>query len=522
MKNQQTNNKKRHIIITTTAVALLGAGGLWAATQAHSDQQATHTSSYQKKMQKPKASKGSQAKKEKGKNTVNDIIDQALGESSTSTSNEDHAFKTATNSVLDSDPIAAIAKTLDTPAAKASLAAATAAVEPPKALNDNSDDTASVKPLTNDTTDTSQTDQGKTNDDGKTPTPVNPVEPVDPDKPVNPITPVNPDNPDNPVNPVDPVNPVNPVNPVQPDQNTAPVLNVPEDQTVSLSHNGTFDVLNGITASDKEDGDLTKVIKVTGNVDLSKEGTYTLTYSVTDSAGQTTSAKRVITVVNDLPVISANDQTIEVGTSFDPLANVTASDVQDGDLTKDIKVTGNVDTTKLGTSQLTYSVSDHDGGQTTKTINITVYAKDASFSGLDALTVQQGSTPDLRKGVSVSDPYSATPSDFTVTACDTKTPGQKSVTYSYVDKWGHVTTQDRVINVIAEKPVFKGLQDQTIKLGDHFDPMAGVSATSTNGPVTISYVGEVNTEKAGHYTLTYTATDQNGQQTQQTIVVTVE
>lgn len=293
MKNQQTNNKKRHIIITTTAVALLGAGGLWAATQAHSNQQATHTSSYQTKMQKPKASKGSQAKKEKGKNTVNDIIDQALGDSNTSTSSEDQAFKSATNSVLDSNPIAAIAKTLDTPAAKASLAAATAAVEPPKALNDNSDDTASVKPLTNDTTETSQTDQGKTNDDGKTPIPVNPIEPVDPDKPVNPITPVNPDNPDNPVNPVDPVNPV------QPEQNTVPVLNVPEDQTVSLSHNGTFDVLNGVTASDKEDGDLTKAIKVTGNVDLSKEGTYTLTYSVTDSAGQTTSAKRVITVAND-------------------------------------------------------------------------------------------------------------------------------------------------------------------------------------------------------------------------------
>ncbi|EPC87187.1 Pullulanase family protein, partial [Lacticaseibacillus paracasei subsp. paracasei Lpp126] len=92
MKNQQTNNKKRHIIITTTAVALLGAGGLWAATQAHSNQQATHTSSYQTKMQKPKASKGSQAKKEKGKNTVNDIIDQALGDSNTSTSSEDQAF----------------------------------------------------------------------------------------------------------------------------------------------------------------------------------------------------------------------------------------------------------------------------------------------------------------------------------------------------------------------------------------------------------------------------------------------
>lgn len=52
--------------------------------------------------------------------------------------------------------------------------------------------------------------------------------------------------------------------------------------------------------------------------------------------------------------------------------------------------------------------------------------------------------------------------------------------------------------------------------------MTGVSVTSTNGPVTISYVGEVNTQKAGRYTLTYTATDQNGQQAEQTIVVTVE
>ncbi|MGH1892606.1 fibronectin type III domain-containing protein, partial [Enterococcus durans] len=58
----------------------------------------------------------------------------------------------------------------------------------------------------------------------------------------------------------------------------------------------SFDPLAGVTATDKEDGDLTSQIKVTGSVDTTKAGVYTLAYSVTDSGSNTTRQERTITV----------------------------------------------------------------------------------------------------------------------------------------------------------------------------------------------------------------------------------
>lgn len=50
-------------------------------------------------------------------------------------------------------------------------------------------------------------------------------------------------------------------------------------------------------AYDDRDGDLTSQVQTSGVVDVSKAGTYTLTYSVTDSAGNTVTAERTVTVV---------------------------------------------------------------------------------------------------------------------------------------------------------------------------------------------------------------------------------
>ena len=44
-----------------------------------------------------------------------------------------------------------------------------------------------------------------------------------------------------------------------------------------------YNVLNGISAYDKEDGDLTHKITVDGHVDTSKVGTYKVRYNVIDS-----------------------------------------------------------------------------------------------------------------------------------------------------------------------------------------------------------------------------------------------
>ncbi|MFS1524707.1 immunoglobulin-like domain-containing protein [Microbulbifer sp. 2304DJ12-6] len=60
--------------------------------------------------------------------------------------------------------------------------------------------------------------------------------------------------------------------------------------------NTPFDAMSGITASDAEDGNLTATVRVSGFVNTAIAGVYTLTYSVTDSAGQTVTAERKVTV----------------------------------------------------------------------------------------------------------------------------------------------------------------------------------------------------------------------------------
>ena len=163
------------------------------------------------------------------------------------------------------------------------------------------------------------------------------------------------------------------------ESNQAPVISGVGNQTITVGE--SFDPLAGVTATDKEDGDLTGQIKVTGKVDTAKEGNYPLTYSVTDSDGNETIAKRVITVEkkeisNEKPkFFGVNNQTITVGESFDPLAGVTATDKEDGDLTDQIKVTGSVDTTKAGVYTLAYSVTDSDGNTTRQERTITVKQK---------------------------------------------------------------------------------------------------------------------------------------------------
>ena len=65
--------------------------------------------------------------------------------------------------------------------------------------------------------------------------------------------------------------------------------------------------MDGVTAWDREDGDITAKVIVTGIVDTSKPGKTTLTYSVTDSNGSKVTKRRVITVVN--PTVSEIPET---------------------------------------------------------------------------------------------------------------------------------------------------------------------------------------------------------------------
>ena len=108
---------------------------------------------------------------------------------------------------------------------------------------------------------------------------------------------------------------------------------------------------------------------------MNTTGTYVLTYSVADAAGNEANASRTVTVVDTTnPVLTllgdANMSQAKDSAWVDPGA--TASDSLDGNLTSSITITGTVDVNTTGVYTLTYSVSDGASNEAnaTRTVNV--------------------------------------------------------------------------------------------------------------------------------------------------------
>ena len=76
----------------------------------------------------------------------------------------------------------------------------------------------------------------------------------------------------------------------------APVLTGTENSVVPLDSD--FNPMSGVMAMDNGDGDVTGSVVVTGEVDVTVAGEYTLTYTVKDSAGNSISVDRLITITD--------------------------------------------------------------------------------------------------------------------------------------------------------------------------------------------------------------------------------
>jgi len=143
----------------------------------------------------------------------------------------------------------------------------------------------------------------------------------------------------------------------------------------------------GATAVDATGNNLTSAIVETGTVSTTTIGSYTLTYSATDAAGNTGSASRLVNVVaasstlvvvadTTAPVVTlsgAATMSLTQGSTFtDPGA--TATDNVDGDLTAKIVETGAVDAATIGSYTLTYSATDAAGNTGSASRAVTVVA----------------------------------------------------------------------------------------------------------------------------------------------------
>ena len=247
--------------------------------------------------------------------------------------------------------------------------------------------------------------------------------------------------------------------------NAAPVITA-TDKIIEVGD--TFDPMADVTATDAEDGDLTDKIEILKNdVNVNEPGIYDVTYKVTDSKGASRTKTITVTVnpkmevLNAIPTIKAEDKTLTVGDTFDPKADVTAEDVEDGDLTDKIEVLKNeVDTTKSGKYEVTYKVTDNQGASRTKTITVTVNPKIEPLNEAPTIDVTDkeitvGDKFDPKEGVTAKDKEDGNLTDkieILKNTVDPSKPGVYEVTYKVTDSKGASCTKTIKVTVKEKAP----------------------------------------------------------------------
>lgn len=158
----------------------------------------------------------------------------------------------------------------------------------------------------------------------------------------------------------------------------APVISLNGAASVSVDVGDVY-VDAGATAFDETDGDITGDILVVNPVNVNVAGTYQVTYSVADAAGN--NAVPVVrtvevVVVADVvaPVISLVGPAlimVEPGDAYVDLG-ATAADGVDGDITGDIVVVNPVNVNLVGSYQITYNVADAAGNNAVEVVRTVV------------------------------------------------------------------------------------------------------------------------------------------------------
>ena len=325
--------------------------------------------------------------------------------------------------------------------------------------------------------------------------------------------------------------------------NAAPVIQA-TDKTIEVGDE--FNPRADVTATDEEDGDITNKIEILKNdVNVNEPGIYDVTYKVTDTQGASYTTTIKVTVnpkaadLNACPVIQATDKTLTVGDEFDPLADVTAEDEEDGDITDKIEILENeVDTTKPGKYEVTYKVTDSGGASHVKTIKVTVNPKMEPLNAAPIIeaedkTLTVGDAFDPMADVTATDAEDGNLTDkieILNNEVDTTKPGKYEVTYKVTDSKGASYTKTITVTVNPKMEVLNAIptikaEDKTITVGDTFDPKADVTAEDVeDGDLTDKIEvlkNEVDTTKAGKYEVTYKVTDSKGASRTKTIKVTV-
>lgn len=224
---------------------------------------------------------------------------------------------------------------------------------------------------------------------------------------------------------------------------------------LEIKLNSEYNLLKGVSASDKEDGNLTNKIEYTHNIDITKPGTYQVTYTVEDESRFSVSktVNVVVTGVPD-PIIIANDVEVSQYTEFNAKEYATATDIVDGNITDSIKIIKDtVDINVVGEYEVIYSVTNSYNQSVTKTIKVTVVENSKPIIIAEDREVLLDSNFDKMKGVTATDKEDGNITENIVVESDNVDPkkvGKYQITYKVTDKANQTVTKTINISVVED------------------------------------------------------------------------
>ena len=273
------------------------------------------------------------------------------------------------------------------------------------------------------------------------------------------------------------------------------------NNTVTINQNDTY-VDAGI--STPTGGGLT----VANTVNTAVVGTYYVHYIYFKWTSWNTifeTRTRTVNVVNNntAPVLiinGDNPEIVEKGSSYSEIGATSDG----GEV---VTSTTNLDTNSIGTYTTTYSSTDNYGN--TANLTRTIYVVNANGP---TITINGDNPVTIEKDSIYNDAWATSDGGETVivtTNFDRTTAGMYIINYSATDLNGTIVTARRLVIVVdTTEPVITliGQNPVTIEQGSTYTD-AGATA---NGGETVTSYSNIDTSKVGRYTVTYTATDTNG------------
>jgi hypothetical protein len=303
---------------------------------------------------------------------------------------------------------------------------------------------------------------------------------------------------------------------------TPPIITLIGSTPMTINQDETF-VDPSVTVTDDYYDTDEITITTSGTVDTTTPDSYTITYTATDGASNSATATRVINVVDvTAPVLTlvGGKQTIELGNTYNELG-ATAIDNSDGDISSNIVInTSAINLSIIGTYIINYTISDNAGNQASKTREVEVVDTVAPTILLNGST-----TLTHLLNLNYSD-QSATCKDNYDETCsitiggdtvNTSTAGTYTITYNAVDASGNHATEVRrtVFVVLGDSPDIQmnGENPYVLERGTTYHD-AGATATDTEDTTVLvtSNIASIRSQlsEVGEYTLTYRATDSQG------------